>query len=214
MKKTLLSILFSLNSLLILAQSANIQNVWLERNVDHDGENCVIIHTKFDQNNLGYGQAVIIAAIYDGWGNPITYRGNRSKFIGPDREMVVYDILYPQYKSSTYNDFCLYLPTKEVPPPSSGYANYIVNVAIICSGRVLDSWDYTNDNDMFCLSKTGYLAYSRDTSLPPYNSSTSNSSTGDFNTFLHDVQEGIDNVSKIVNGISNIAEGLNKLFGE
>lgn len=95
---------------------AKIHDPWIESTVNRDGEEGMMMHARFEIANLAHEELEAIAQLYvnnrSGKDPVLAYGGN--KYHTTTGQLCVWDMFVPPYENTTYNDFSLFLPYREL----------------------------------------------------------------------------------------------------
>ena len=194
------------------AQSASVQDVWLDRNVNYSGVPCMAIHTHLIFHNLLYNECKVIAYFYDEYGNQV--RGdsyNYPGYVTTQGQAAVQRSITPDYVDCEARDFVIYMP-REAINPSYSTKNYYVNVEIFCRGYNLASYGRVSSRNAFSMSSRDYWAYAPQTSSSSsnaYSNSYSGSSSNSYNSSSSSSSSG----SNVGATLGAIALGAAAIYG-
>ena len=96
-----------------------IGNVWLEHNVMFQGQNGMRIHVAFTAHYLAGTSLEVSAGFSDAKGTILWDTNGMYRF--PDGSVGVGSNAVPNYESTVFNDFVLYLPYAELHLPPGAY---------------------------------------------------------------------------------------------
>lgn len=96
------------------AARATLAQVWLEHNQVEDGENGMLIHADLDVEGMRGKRLGVTARFYQG---EDLLRDANGDYVGAGGEVLVEDTLLPRRDRSTYPDFTLFMPYRELDLP-------------------------------------------------------------------------------------------------
>lgn len=92
--------------------NAAVTRVWIDKDVEIESEIGVLIHANFEVNGMLNKQGVCQAFFYDVDGRSLN--DTNDKFCSEDGSVTCGDYFQPQYESTIYNDFKLFIPYMEL----------------------------------------------------------------------------------------------------
>ena len=99
--------------------NAKIDSLWVEHNIQKNGENYMRIHVNFTVNNKLNERIRICAFFYDEEGNRLTSSINHYKT--PDGQLTVQDTDIPIYENCLWKDFVLEIPVSVIKKGSNKF---------------------------------------------------------------------------------------------
>ena len=89
-----------------------VTEVWVNHNVENEGEMGLRIHAKFEINGMLNRRGTIQAFFYDLNGEPL--KDSNDNFCTEDGSVTCGDQFQPSYENAIYNDFSLFIPYEEL----------------------------------------------------------------------------------------------------
>lgn len=121
-------------------KSATINKVWLEHDVSQGNVSGMNIHLNFDVSGMKGRKGIIGVYFYDGEKECLKDRNGKYQSSG---DVATGDSYRPSYDNSTYKDFTIFMPTREldlpVTPPTECYVEIVIGDD---NSHVLASSDY------------------------------------------------------------------------
>ena len=166
--KRIVGILVLLISVLsVYAQSANIEEIWIDHNAYEKNQSGMRIHVKFDVNGLKNQKIYVSASFFD------EKKENRIKcysdgYKTSSNTMVSYCYSTPSYENSTYNDFQLFMPyyVFDNSNMQSGTYTFYISVSIVSNWKQIatSNWQfftYTRRNNNIANGNTNRFSNGR-----------------------------------------------------
>ncbi len=117
------------------AQSAKVENTWIEHDVTQNGETGMRIHTKVTVNGLKGNKVRVQAMFYDS--NKNYLNGGIYGYRTADGHPCVSEDVIPSYESSLWEDFNLFMPNSAIPMTTGTNTYYI---AVFVQDRQSGKW--------------------------------------------------------------------------
>lgn len=172
--------------------SGSIEKVWIEQNVDVDGENGVAVHMKFDVRGMKDKDVRMVAYFYDSSNiNAIKDTNGRYCTSGSNPSVSCGKTVTPSYDASTFHDVVAKIPYSELHQYGSSSVTLTVDVLL---------WDYGTDPHTEIARKNNAVSFSfvPSTSEHKYGVSTSASRTAKVNRVWVDYDQWQDGLKGMV----------------
>lgn len=146
----------------------SIEKVWVEQNVDVDGENGIAVHAKFDVSGMKDKKVRMVAYFYDSSNvNAIKDTNGSYCTSGSDPNVSCGKTLTPSYDNSTFNDAIVKIPYSEL--HQTGYSSVTLTVDVLL-------WDYSSDpHTQITRKNNAAFSFVPGTSVHRYGASSSRS---------------------------------------
>lgn len=149
----LVSMLFAANAN-VIASTAKFNKIWLEHNVNHDGQKCLAIHFAVQVDGMR-GRLVEFIAFVDspkGVGHPDAnnnYCNSNGNVVSTKKSDCIYE-------SCVWQDFVIYLPNSEV-HPKAGTNTYYIRVFAYDGSAIIGNSEFVSF-EMTGSSDSGYYS--------------------------------------------------------
>ena len=162
-------VLLTIFSSITMAQSAYVEDVWIERNVNINGVYCLKVHSTIDISNLRGCTCQVGAYVFYEDGSKVSSLS--PYYMTPDGQVVSMESVRPIYNDSRWEDLIIYIPNSVIWHNSST-SNYYIYIAIFYGNRQLALYDKHTSRNSFSMSSSSDYAY------PATTSSSSGSAIG------------------------------------
>jgi hypothetical protein len=124
-------------------RSATIKTIWVDRNVSEKGQTGMRIHVAFDIEDAQAADCSVHA--YFEFANGIPLRDVDGLYRTSDGKVSVWKSFEPKYESSTWSDFKLFMPYKQlhVKPNTDLRLQFVTQIRCKYSPYALDSMPYS-----------------------------------------------------------------------
>jgi uncharacterized protein YaiL (DUF2058 family) len=123
--------------------NAKIESIWVDYDVTRDGKKGMLIHVKFEVNNLQSVNCYIAAYFHFESGQPLVNKSAPS-YVTPNGQFAVSETVTPRYVNSVYEDLTLFMPISAFLMPKGKHVlKFNVQISVRDSPNILTESDYT-----------------------------------------------------------------------
>lgn len=130
--------------------SANIESVWIEKDVTSGGQEGLYVHSKFTVDGLKGLDGRVSTYYYDDSGNAIKDTNDSYCTSGDNPVVAASGEIKPGYDNARYDDFKVFIPYSEL--HQSGTSSRTIKVMVVI-------WDYSSSNHKE-LARKAYTSFS------------------------------------------------------